>query len=65
MKKILTVHFIGGSTMEINKTEAVEQLLEYLDGPNDDSRFVKLPNRSGEEFYINLKLVSSVEVKSI
>lgn len=65
MKQIITVHYIGGSTMEVNKTEAVKELIDLIDGPFEGNQFVKLPNRSGGEVYINLSLVTSIEVRSI
>lgn len=65
MKQMITVHFIGGSTMEINKTEAVENLLNLIDEPFAGNHFVKLPNRSGGEAYINLSLITSIEVRTI
>lgn len=65
MKKIITIHFIGGSNIEVNKTEAVETLLHHLEGTESQRQFIRLPNRSGQEIYINLKLVTSIEVKSI
>ena len=65
MKQIITIHYIGGSTMEVNKTEAVNELLELIGGRFETNQFVKLPNRSGGEVYINLSLVTSIEVRKI
>lgn len=65
MKQIITVHYIGGSTMEVNKSEAVDELLKLISGTFEDNHFVKLPNRSGGEVYVNLSLVTSIEVRSI
>ncbi|WP_026858319.1 hypothetical protein [Jeotgalicoccus psychrophilus] len=65
MKQIITIHYIGGSTMEVNKSEAVAELIRLIDGTFEDNHFVKLPNRSGGEVYINLSLVTSIEVRSI
>ena len=65
MKKIITIHFIGGSNIEVNKTEAVDTLLHHLEGTERQRQLISLPNRSGQEIYINLKLVTSIEVKSI
>ena len=65
MKQIITIHYIGGSTMEVNKTEAVNELLGLIDGTFEDNQFVKLPNRSGGEVYVNLSLVTSLEVRTI
>ena len=65
MKKIITIHYIGGSNMEINKTEAVEVILNYLEEPEQDLAFIKIPLRSGEEVYLNMKLVTSIEVKDL
>lgn len=65
MKQIITIHFIGGSTIEVNKTEAVNELIELINKPFDDNQFVKLPNRSGGTVYINLSLITSLEVRSI
>ncbi|CAD2076177.1 hypothetical protein JEOAER750_01395 [Jeotgalicoccus aerolatus] len=65
MKQIITIHYIGGSTMEVNKTEAVNELLGLIDGTFEDNQFVKLPSRSGGEVYVNLSLVTSLEVRSI
>lgn len=65
MKQIITIHFIGGSTMEVNKTESVSELIELINEPFDDNQFVKLPNRSGGIVYINLSLITSLEVRSI
>ena len=65
MKQIITIHYIGGSTMEINKREAVDELIRLIDETFEDNQFVKLPNRSGGEVYINLSLVTSIEVRSI
>ncbi|HJG33933.1 hypothetical protein SAMN05216187_11150 [Jeotgalicoccus aerolatus] len=65
MKQIITIHYIGGSTMEVNKTEAVNELIRLIDGTFEANQFVKLPNRSGQDVYINLSLVTSIEVRSI
>ncbi|CAD2074622.1 hypothetical protein GCM10007275_06350 [Jeotgalicoccus coquinae] len=65
MKQIITVHFIGGSTMEVNKTEAVDELIRLINSKFEANHFVKLPNRSGGEAYINLSLITSIEVRSI